>query len=176
MDTEIIKLSLGKIYLLDISFQFLFFWVRFTSFFNLAGGHARVAEAVETVPVHEIYGGWPALSLLLSHPIRALAKEVQFLWPLGMVKEISPKTGTPQIPSHKRDPYHSHTSRNSSRNGMGVWEWDLPLLVGGPWNFRLLNGGNFSKHIYLLETQIGGIFDNFESWLHNRSKDVHWYT
>lgn len=84
-----------------------------------------LAEAVETVPVHEIYGGWPALSLLLSHPIRALAKEVQFLWPLGMVRDFAME---PPIFSHKLP----IPSSNSSRSGMGVWEWDLPLLGGSP--------------------------------------------
>eukprot|EP00913_Durusdinium_trenchii_P001413 g1308.t1 len=44
-------------------------------------GRGVQLEPVRHVPVHDIYGGWPALSLLLSHPIRLLSKEVQFLWP-----------------------------------------------------------------------------------------------
>ncbi|CAE7404309.1 unnamed protein product, partial [Symbiodinium necroappetens] len=36
-------------------------------------------EAVRTVPEEAIFGGWPALSLLLSHPMKKLRKEIEFI-------------------------------------------------------------------------------------------------
>ncbi|CAE7913497.1 unnamed protein product [Symbiodinium sp. KB8] len=40
-------------------------------------------EAVRTVPDEAIFGGWPALSLLLSHPMKKLRKEIEFIWRPG---------------------------------------------------------------------------------------------
>lgn len=45
------------------------------------GTGTTVRSPVESVPACDVFGGWPALSLVLSHPLRRLENEVAFMWP-----------------------------------------------------------------------------------------------
>lgn len=45
------------------------------------GNSTTVRSPVESVPACDVFGGWPALSLVLSHPLRRLENEVAFMWP-----------------------------------------------------------------------------------------------
>lgn len=50
-------------------------------------------EAVRTVPEEAIFGGWPALSLLLSHPMKKLRKEIEFIWPSTLSSVVVKRAG-----------------------------------------------------------------------------------
>lgn len=57
------------------------------------GDDCTFRSPVESVPACDIFGGWPALSLVLSHPLRRLQNEVAFMWPAPVSSVIVKKGG-----------------------------------------------------------------------------------
>lgn len=52
-------------------------------------GHSTTSRSpVESVPACDVFGGWPALSLVLSHPVWRLEDEVAFMWPAPVTSVV----------------------------------------------------------------------------------------
>jgi len=54
---------------------------------------AFVHSPVQAVAAAHIFGGWPALSLVLSHPMRRIASEVEFMWPTSVSSVVVKQRG-----------------------------------------------------------------------------------
>eukprot|EP00930_Biecheleria_cincta_P043599 TRINITY_DN29922_c0_g1_i1.p1 TRINITY_DN29922_c0_g1~~TRINITY_DN29922_c0_g1_i1.p1 ORF type:complete len:361 (+),score=43.72 TRINITY_DN29922_c0_g1_i1:27-1085(+) len=57
------------------------------------GSGRTVRSPVESVPACDVFGGWPALSLVLSHPLRRLEHEVAFMWPAPVSSVVIMRDG-----------------------------------------------------------------------------------